>query len=107
MTREELEAKLEAVEARTDAKFERLLADIRTSNAELAGKIDTAAAKALDKWTATGLVAAAVALIFAMIAFGGDQFGAGREIGDSIAKLEAKLDRLGAEKTALPTPPKS
>nr|WP_295112490.1 hypothetical protein [uncultured Caulobacter sp.] len=111
MTREELDAKLEALEARSDAKFERMFAHLQTSHAdlrselraelqtsfsELSAKIDALAARSVDKVTAVGMLIGAIALIFSMIAFGGDQFGAGREVGVAIAALDAKIDRLQA-----------
>lgn len=113
MTREELDAKLEALEARSDAKFERLFAHMQTSsaelraefqasNAELSAKIDALAARSVDKVTAAGLLAAAIALVFSMIAFGGDQFGAGREVSMAIAALDAKIDRLEARPSSPP-----
>jgi len=121
MTREELDAKLEALEARSDAKFERMFAHVQTSHAdlraefqtsqaELSAKIDVLAARSVDKVTAAGLLAAAIALVFSMIAFGGDQFGAGREVGVAIAALDAKIDRLQASSpspavTPAPSPP--
>ncbi|RZJ45819.1 MAG: hypothetical protein EON87_06565 [Brevundimonas sp.] len=77
VTKDELAARLEAVEARAEARFERLSGDVRSSHAELAGKIDAASAKALDKWTAIGLSFAMIALIFAMLSYAGDLFGIG------------------------------
>lgn len=132
MTREELDARLGAVEARTDAKFERVLvelresqsalraefresraefreskaelrasdtelrAEIRAGYAELSAKIDALAARSVDKITAAGLLLASIALVFSMIAFGGDQFSTGREVSAAIAQLDAKIDRIGA-----------
>lgn len=105
MTREELDAKLEALEARSDAKFERMFAhmqtsfaelraELQTSNGALSAKIDTLAARSVDKITAAGLLLAAIALVFAMIAFGGDQFSAGREVSTAIAALDARIDHM-------------
>lgn len=141
MTREELDARFGVVEARTDAKFERVLAEFRESQstlraefresraefrestaelrasdtelraeiragyAELSAKIDALAARTVDKMTAAVLLAAAIALVFSMIAFGGDQFGAGREVGVAIAALEAKIDRLAREAPTTPIRP--
>lgn len=121
MTREELDSKLEALEARSDAKFERMFAHMQTSHADLraelrvelqglSAKIDALAARSVDKVTAAGLLVGAIALIFSMIAFGGDQFGAGREVGVAIAALDAKIDRLQASSpspavTPAPSPP--
>lgn len=127
MTRDELDARMEAMEARSDARFERLFAELRASNAELRSEIQTStaesrgsyaelrgdirslrvdmnaridalAARSVDKVTAAGLLAAAVALIFSLVAYGGDQFGAGREVSTAIAALDAKIDRIGADR---------
>ena len=105
MTREELDAKLEALEACSDSKFERMFAqmqtahadlriELRESHAELSAKIDALAARSVDKVTAVGMLIGAIALVFAMISFGGDQFVVGREVGVAIAALEARVDRL-------------
>ena len=117
MTREELDAKLEALEARSDAKFERMYAQMQTAHADfriemrevhagLSAKIDALAARSVDKITAVGMLIGAIALVFAMISFGGDQFVAGREVGVAIAALEARVDRLQANQSAPPTPTK-
>lgn len=51
------------------------------------------------------MLIAAIALIFSLIAFGGDQFVAGREVGAAIAALDAKIDRLQAKPAAQPPTP--
>jgi len=38
-TREEIDAKLDVISAQTDAKFERVLGEMRTANAEIIGKL--------------------------------------------------------------------
>lgn len=121
MTREELDAKLEALEARSDAKFERLFAHLQTSSVEmraelraelqashagLSSKIDALAARSVDKITAAGLLLTAIALVFGMISFGGDQFNTGREISTAIAALDAKIDGLEA-RSPPPVAPKA
>lgn len=40
-TRELIDAKLQVISAQTDAKFERVLGEMRTANAEVIGRFDT------------------------------------------------------------------
>lgn len=79
-----LDAKIAAGEARPDAKLAELVAEIRTSNAELAGRLSVLDGKIgmlPTKWTIIGVIVpsalGAVALVFAMLAYGGDLFGLG------------------------------
>ena len=103
ITREELAARLEAVDARVDARFERIVGEVRAGNAELAGRIEAASAKSLDKWTAITIALAAVALIYAMLAFGGDMFGLGidaREVARQAAAEAVQQARPSGTPTA-------
>jgi len=65
ISREELSARLETVEAKADARFKEIMGEIKASNATLAGKIDVVGAKSAGKWTVWG---AAGAIIAAMVA---------------------------------------
>lgn len=82
VTRDELTARLETIEARADARFNEIMGEIKASNAEISGKIATAQAKALDRWTAIGIAVGMLALTFAMLAYGGDLFGLGVSAGE-------------------------
>lgn len=77
VSRDALESKIEAVEARADARFERIMGELRTANAELRGDIQAVGARTLDKYTAAGIAIGMVALIYALLAYGGDMFGLG------------------------------
>ena len=89
VSREEIKAQLDAVEARVDVRFERVLREIEKSGADIKSRVDVAAAKSLDKWTAFTLAIAMVALIYAMLAYGGSLFGLGLSTKD-IAEAAAK-----------------
>ena len=65
ISRDELAARLETIEARNDARFEKIMGEIKTSNAALAGKVDVIGARSAGKWTVWG---AAGSIIVAMIA---------------------------------------
>lgn len=88
VSRDELKAHLEAVEARTDTKMERILREIEASNSlirmeieksnlSISSKIDVSSAKNIDKVSAATIALAMLALIYAMLAYGGDLFGLG------------------------------
>jgi len=67
ITRDELTAKLETIEARADARFAEIMGEIKASNATLAGKIETASAKTAGKWTVVASAAGAAATVIATI----------------------------------------
>ena len=104
MTREEIEAKLEAVEARSDTKFEKINASVERV-AEIVERLaldvqrtsEQARADSLfTRWTLAGIALAIVGTFIGVLAFGGDQFGAGRDMGSALAALDAKMDRIEA-----------
>ncbi len=82
VTKDLLDARLEAVEARTTAQFKEILGEIKASNAALAGKIDVVAAKSAGKWTVWGaagaIIAAMVATIIVLLQVGQTGYDSGR-----------------------------
>jgi len=112
MTREEMDAKLEAVEARTEAKIAEVNASIqRLADAiigdrglisevrelKVSNKESIAQARSegqFTRWTLFGIALAIIGTFIAVLAFGGDQFGAGKELGSSITNIESKVDAL-------------
>lgn len=70
---------------------------------DLSGRLAALEGRTIDKVTFGGLLAVAVGLIFSIVAFGGDQFGAGREIGLSLASIDKRLDQIEAAQ-AKPAP---
>lgn len=104
MTREEIQAKLEAVEARSDTKFEKINASIekvagiveRLSEEVQRTSYQARADNQFTRWTLAGIALAIIGTFIAVLAFGGDQFGAGRELGGSLSQIEAKMDRIEA-----------
>ena len=71
LTRDELTARLEAVEARSDARFKEIMGEIKASNATISGKIDLVAAKSAGKWTVWGAaLTIAGILIGSVLVFG-------------------------------------
>ena len=117
MTREEMDAKLDATHQRIDASEAR----IETRFVELGSKIDTLSTaitgergvlsemrdlRADNKSTrltiiATGVatVVSIIAALISVLAFGGDQFSAGRDLGGSLGQLDAKMNRIEAGQT--------
>jgi hypothetical protein len=88
MTREEVDAKLETVEARTDAKFAQLIGEFDTKLAGLRGDMleikaslaPLAGLKSTIVITSISSVIALAALLLGLLAYGGDRFGAGIEM---------------------------
>lgn len=120
MTREELDAKLEAAEARSETRFTDLHHQIAALTNAITGdrgvlaeiremKADNATTRILarqegqfTRWTLFGIAVAIIGSFIAIVAFGGDQLGAGRELGAAIASIEAKLE--SQSKVAPPEP---
>lgn len=100
ISREEIASKLDAVEARSQAKFAEIMGEIKASHAHISGQIATAQAKALDRWTAIGIAVGMAALIFAILAYGGDLFGMGVSTGEVAEKAarEAVVAYQAAER---------
>jgi hypothetical protein len=122
-TREEIDAKLAAADARNDARFERVIGEMRTSQAQLKGEIaaslaglqnelrgDFAALKASSAGkltviltgvsTTLAMLAIIIAVIFGLVSSGQQLFGLGsstREIAATAAK-EAALQVIAAQK---------
>jgi hypothetical protein len=109
MTREEIDAKLSAVEARTETRFVELnakidrLADnfasaITGDRGVLAEMKELRSDNKATRWAVVGTVIgtgiAVIAALIGILAFAGDQFGAGRELGVSLAELSEKIDRV-------------
>ena len=125
MTREEIEAKIAAAEARTDAKFVEMMGELKASRAEFTGAMQASHATLLGEIKAVGERVAGVegtlsarmgaveratagtkttiiitgiaifAAVVAAIAWGGDEFGRGSEMGQLIdSRIDAKLDHL-------------
>lgn len=89
VTREEMDAKIAAAEARGDTK----LANLNGQLALIAEKLDDVRqGQVTSFWGVAGLIAAAVAAILTALAWGGDNFNTGREVGAQLAGIEAKLD---------------
>ena len=126
MTREEMDAKLEAAEARNSAHYIDLQHKIEGLTAAITGERGVLAEmrdlreenKAtllqarqegqFTRWTLFGIALAIIGTFIAVLAFGGDQFGSGKELGGSLSTLEAKIDQLQADRTASvaePSPP--
>ena len=85
-----MDAKVAAAEARTDAKFEALRGDLKAIAASTSG----------IKTTVVGTGIAVVAIVIAVLAYGGDRFGAGMDISGII---DAAAKR--AVQQALPSQP--
>jgi hypothetical protein len=105
VSRDELAARLEALEARTDTKFERLFGEVRearaqatsdvalltagvrgdieTLNATISGKLEIASAKTAGKWTvwtaAGAVIAAMVATIIVLMQVAQTGYDTGRD----------------------------
>ncbi|MDR6954894.1 hypothetical protein J2X65_004270 [Ancylobacter sp. 3268] len=101
MTREEMDAKLEAAEARTDTKFAELLGEVKAMRAELSGDMKSIGARLdhveratsgvrLNIWLAA---VAVLGLAIAAMAYGGQQFGLGADL-QSIVQATVKATQL-------------
>jgi hypothetical protein len=106
MTREEMDAKLEAVEARNEARYIDLQHKIGGLTAAITGDrgvlAEMTAMKADNKatrWTVIGTGIAVIGALIGILAFGGDQFGSGKELGASLSALETKIDQLQTGRT--------
>ena len=88
-----MDAKLEAVEARTDAKF----ADLRTDLAAQFGDLKAELAKKPATGTLIGTAVAIVALILSALAFGGDRLALGIGLADQ-RQEQLKRDQAQDEK---------
>lgn len=94
LTREEMAARLETVEARADARFKEIMGEIKASNATIAGKIDVVAAKSAGKWTVWGaagaIIAAMVATIIVLLQVGQTGYDSGR---NAEAAMREQVDK--------------
>lgn len=120
-----VDAKIAAAEARTDAKFAEMMGELKASRAEFTGALQASHATLLGEIKAVGERVAGVestlgarmgaveratagtkttiiitgiaifAAVVAAIAWGGDEFGRGSEMGQLIdSRIDAKLDHL-------------
>ena len=87
-TREELDAKIAASEARTDTKFAELLGEIKAINATLSSvQMMTAGTKSAIVATGVAVFIGMAGLVIGMLAYGGSTFYNGTVIGDMIEKV--------------------
>lgn len=109
VTDEVLSAKIEASEARTDAKFERVLSEMRVGFTEISGKLDTLGARVDGveratsgiKATVIGTGIAVVGLVIAVLMYGNDWMAKGISIRDAVtAETKLSEDRLKAAITS-------
>ncbi len=87
MTPGEVDAKIAASEARTGEKFAALRGDFRADFESMRGEIKAVAASTSGlKTTVIGTGIAVVAIVIAVLAYGGDRFGAGADISGIIER---------------------
>lgn len=91
-----VDAKIAAAEARTDTKFAEVLGELRSMRAETSHLPTTGAMIA----TVIASTAAAVGVIVAVLAFGGDRFDGGVSVGQAGVEAKTALDRVIAENEA-------
>ena len=94
ISRDELAARLETIEARNDARFEKIMGEIKTSNATLAGKVDVIGARSAGKWTVWGaagsIVVAMIATIIVLLQVMQSGYDSGRDAEKSINEAVAR-----------------
>lgn len=113
MTREEIDAKIAASEARTETGLERAIGEVRAEFTALRGDIRELKASSAGKGTViiTGVTSVITillglaSLLYAMLAYGGDRFDSGRELGGQLAEVNAKLDKLTLQAAPISTAP--
>lgn len=118
ITREEIAARIEASEARTDTKFAQMMGELHAMRAELGGKLDTIGVRvdSVEKSThgtkATIIVTgiAVVGLVVAIMAFGSQSIGIGfsaSEIATTAAQraLSEQATRPAPQATLPPSAP--
>lgn len=117
ISREEIDAKLAAIEARSDTRFEQMLGEMRTANAELRGEmkalgagIANAATTTTVIWTGVGTFFALAALLVGVLAFGAQSASIGMSISDvaqraadEAVKQERRADPAAPEIAPAPT----
>lgn len=108
-TRDEIDAKLALVDARTDTKFAETLGEMRAGFAELRGdlkaldaKVSALPSKFTFVSTVLGTGIAIAAIVLAVLAFGGQMFGQGFSA-DAIAS-KAAMDAVAAVQQPTTTP---
>jgi hypothetical protein len=106
VSREELAARLETIEARNDVRFEKIMGEIRTSNATLAGKVDVIGARSAGKWTVWGaagsIIVAMIATIIVLLQVMQSGYDSGR---DSERSINDAVARATSPQQPAPTPP--
>lgn len=106
-TQQIVDAKIAAAEARTATKISDVAGEVRTLGATLSGKMDALGEKISadhefnrgNRWVMVGLAIAIIAVIIAMVAYGGAMFANGMSVRDIV---RSTVDEMRAAK--LPTP---
>lgn len=101
MDSELIDAKVAASEARTDTKFAELIGKTDTKFAEMMGelrRINTRLDHMPTLWTLIGTVGAgvvaAIGIVLAVLSYTGDRMEAASSQGATLARIEARLDRI-------------
>lgn len=100
-SRDEIAARLEAIEARTDAKFAEIMGELRTDLAAMKGEMGIVSAK-IDaikesthgtKATVIGTGVAAIAIVVAILSYGQSWFGLGMGARDTVRAVVSDILR--------------